>query len=128
MFFIPRGGGGHMMSQIQKYIWEDPIEFSRAMLSISRNARLYVRLSVHLFTFEVSFKRLFAPTSQSRMSKIFLEIRNRWGKVMVRNGLRLEHFCFVSGLKSQKKKNSFFWLILPTKQGGNHASRWIRDL
>ena len=30
-----------------------------------------VCLCVHLFTFEVPFKRLFAPTSQSRMSKIF---------------------------------------------------------
>ena len=36
-----------------------------------------VRLSVRLFTFEVPFKRLFAPTSPSRMSNIF----------------RLEHFC-----------------------------------
>ena len=45
------------------------------MLSISRNVRLSFRLSVRLFvcvfTFEVPFKRLFAPTSQSRMSNIF---------------------------------------------------------
>ena len=32
---------------------------------------LSVCLSVRLFTFEVPFKRLFAPTSQSRMSNIF---------------------------------------------------------
>ena len=32
---------------------------------------LSVRLSVCVFTFEVPFKRLFAPTSQSRMSNIF---------------------------------------------------------
>ena len=39
-------------------------------------------VSVCLFTFEVPFKHLFAPTSQSWMSK-FLEIRNPWGKVVV---------------------------------------------
>ena len=49
------------------------------MLSISQYVRLSVRvfvrlsvcLSVRLFTFDVPFKRLFAPTSQSRMSNIF---------------------------------------------------------
>ena len=40
---------------------------SGPMLSISQN----VRPSVGLFTFEVPFKRLFAPTSQSQMSNIF---------------------------------------------------------
>ena len=115
-----------------------------------------VRLSVCLFTFEVPFKRLFGPITQSRMSNIFrdseslgksngkkwsqvwtflfenclksprkkkvffsslfsllryrltvflpplpevgcpiiLEIRNPWGKVMERSGLRYQHFCF----------------------------------
>ena len=46
---------------------------------------------VRLFTFEVPFKRNFAPTSQCRMSK-FLEIWNPLGKVMERSGLRFEHF------------------------------------
>ena len=42
------------------------------MLSISRNVRLsVVRLSVvRVFTFEVPFNGLFAPTSRSRMSNI----------------------------------------------------------
>ena len=44
---------------------------SRPMLSISRNVRLFVRLSVCVFTFEVPFERLFAPISRSRMSNIF---------------------------------------------------------
>ena len=48
---------------------------SGPMLSISQNVRRSVRvfvcLSVCVFTFEVPFKRLFAPTSQSRMSNIF---------------------------------------------------------
>ena len=48
---------------------------SGPMLSLSRNVRLSVclsvRLSVCLFTFQAPFKRLFAPTSRSRMSNIF---------------------------------------------------------
>ena len=48
---------------------------SGPILSISQNVRpcvrLSVSLSVRLFTFEVTFKRLFASTSQSLMSKIF---------------------------------------------------------
>ena len=48
---------------------------SGPMLSISQNVclsvGLCVRASVCLFTFEVPFNGLFAPTSQSRMSNIF---------------------------------------------------------
>ena len=42
-----------------------------AMLSISQNSRVSVCLSVYMFTFEVSFKHLFNPTSQSQMSNTF---------------------------------------------------------
>ena len=38
-----------------------------------------------VFTFEVPFKRLFAPISQNRMSKNFRDWRT-WGKVMERSG------------------------------------------
>ena len=61
---------------------------------------LSVCLFVCLFTFDVPFKRLFAPTSQSRMSNI-LEIQNPWGKVMERSGLRLEHFYLEAVLNCQ---------------------------
>ena len=63
------------------------------MLSISQNVRQFVCWSVRLFTFEVTFKRLFAPTAQVGCP-IFLEIQNPWGIVMERSGLRLEHFGF----------------------------------
>ena len=41
-----------------------------ALKTIFSNVRPCVRVFVRLFTFEVLFKRLFAPTSQSRMFKI----------------------------------------------------------
>ena len=39
--------------------------------SICPSVCLFVRLSVRVFTFEVPFNGLFAPTSRSRMSNIF---------------------------------------------------------
>ena len=65
---------------------------SGPMLSISQNVRLSVRLSVRvsvrLFTFDVPFKRLFARTSQSRMSNIFRDSESlgksngkRWSQI-----------------------------------------------
>ena len=44
---------------------------SGPMPSISQNVRLSVCLSICLLTFEVPFKRPFAPISQSQMSKNF---------------------------------------------------------
>ena len=49
---------------------------SGPMLSISRNFRLSVCLSVHVFIFEVPFKLFFAPTSQGWMSKIFRDVQS----------------------------------------------------
>ena len=49
-------------------------------------------VSVCVFTFEVPFKRLFAPLPEIGCP-IFLEIQNPWVKVMERSGLRFEHFC-----------------------------------
>ena len=75
------------------------------MLSISLNVHLSVRLCVCVFTFEVPFRRLFAPLPKVGCP-IFLEIQNSWGKVMKRSGLRLDFFGI--GLKSPNKKKYFF--------------------
>ena len=101
---------------------------SGPILSISRMSVCpSVRLFVRLFTFKVLFKYLFAPTSRSRMSNIFRDSESL-GKS---NGLkwsRIGTFIFGSGLKSPRaKKIVFCWFCL-TKHGGNHTSRWIRDL
>ena len=50
-----------------------------------------VRLWVRLFTFEVLFNGLFAPTSQSRMSNIFRDSESL-GEEVERSGLTFEHF------------------------------------
>ena len=80
------------------------------MLSISWNVRPSVRVcvcpSVCLFTFEVPFNGLFAPTSRSRMSNIFrvsesLEKSNgkKWSQIWT--------FLFEKCLKSPRKKKFF---------------------
>ena len=64
--------------------------------------------SVRLFTFEVPFRRLFAPTSWSWMSKSFRDSESL-GKNKWRNGLRFEIF---RGVKSLPKKKVFGQICL----------------
>jgi hypothetical protein len=83
------------------------------MLSISQNVRLFVCWSVRLFTFEVPFKRIFAPTAQSRMSNIFRDSESL-GKSNGKKWSQIGTFLFGSGLKLPPQK-SLFLLILPYK-------------
>ena len=80
---------------------------SGPMLSISVN----VRLRVCVFTFEVPFKHLFAPTSRSWMSNIFRDLESLGEKVMERSDL---YILFESGLKLPGYF-FFFLVILPYK-------------
>ena len=72
---------------------------SGPMLSISRNVHMFVCLFVCLSfcLFVCSLLRyqltVFLPPLPEVGCPIFLEIRNPWGKVMERTGLRFEHFC-----------------------------------
>ena len=50
-----------------------------------------VCLSVSVFTFEVLFKRFLPLHPKVRCPK-FLRIRNPWGEVVERSGLRFKHF------------------------------------
>ena len=68
---------------------------SGPMLSISQNVRLSVCLSECLFVCSLFRYRLnvfLPPLPQVGCPKL-LEIRNPWGKVMERSGLRFEIFC-----------------------------------
>ena len=59
-----------------------------------------------VFTFEVPFKRLFAPTSQSQMSDIFRDSESL-GKSNGKKWSQMGTFLFGSGLKSRQKKICF---------------------
>ena len=64
---------------------------------------------------------------------IFLEIRNPWGKVMERSGLRYEHFCLkLSKIAAQKKvffSSHFFTFEVPFNGLFSPTSRsWMSNI
>ena len=86
---------------MSQYLQNGPISKHRPfgpMLSISRNVHMsicpYVCLFVCLSVCSLLRYRLtvFLPPLPEVGCLIFLEIRNPWGKVMERSGLRFEHF------------------------------------
>ena len=95
---------------IYVFPWFSKHRPSGPMLSISRNVRLSVcpsvRLSVCVFTFEVPFNGLFAPTSRSRMSNIFKDSESL-GKSNGKKWSQIWTFLFEDCRKSPRK-NSFF--------------------
>ena len=109
---------------------------SGPMLSISPNVRLCVCQSVFLFvclfTFEVPFNGLFAPTSRSRMSNIFRDSESL-GKSNEKKWSEIWTFLFKNCLKSPRKKKVFFFtfevpsngLFAPTSQ--SRMSNIFRD-
>ena len=99
------------------------------MLSISQNVRLSVRLCVCPSVRSLLRYRLtvFLPPLPEVGCPMFLEIRNPWGKVMERSGLRYEHFC-LKIVKNRRAKKVFFFtfftfevsfngLFAPTSRG-----------
>ena len=80
------------------------------MLSISQNVRLFVCPSVCLSVCSLLRYRLnvFLPPLPEVGCPKFLEIRNPWGKVMERSGLRFEHFC-LEVVKNRRAKVFFFF-------------------
>ena len=101
--------------------WKRTFWKHRPMLSISQNVCLSV---CSLLRYRLN---VFLPPLPKVRCPIFLEIQNPWGKVMERSGLIFEHFCLKVVKNCREKKGFFCWFCL-TKNGGNHASRWIRDL
>ena len=81
---------------------------------ITKLVDLCVCLCVCLFTFEVPFNGLFAPTSRSRMSNIFRDSESL-GKSNGKKWSNIWTFLFGSGLKSPREKKFFLLLILPYK-------------
>ena len=91
---------------------------------------LSVCVSVCPFVCSLLRQRLnvFLPPLPEVGCPIFLEIRNPWGKSSGKKWSQIWKFLFENGLKSPRQKKFFFCLFCLTKHGGNHASRWIRDL
>ena len=54
----------------------------------------------------------------------FLEIRNPWGKVMERSGLRYEHFCLKIVENRVTKKSFFFADFAGLFQWGGYITTW----
>ena len=75
----------------------------------------------------LGFEAYFAPNSQNWMSKVFRDLES-FGKSAGKKWSQNWTFLLWSGLKSQSKKKFVFCWFCLTKHGGNHVSRWIRDL
>ena len=90
-------------------LWADAFYKSKCpsvRLSVCPSVRLSVCPSVCLFSFEVPFNGLFAPTSQSGMSNIFRDSESM-GKSNGKKWSNIWTFLFRSGLKSPRKKSFF---------------------
>ena len=81
---------------------------SGPMLSISWN----VRSCVCLFTFEVRFKYLFAPNSQSQMSKVIKDSESL-GQSKEKKWSQIWKLLLIKGVKSPRKQKFVFGRILP---------------
>ena len=75
----------------------------------------------------VYFEAYFAPTSQSRMSKVFRDSESL-GKSAGKKRFQNWTFLLWSGLKSPRKKSFFFVLILPYKTWWKPRFPWIKDI
>ena len=65
--------------------------------------KFFLRIFFHLLTFEVPFKRLFAPTSQSWMSK-FIRDSESLEKSIGKKWSHIWTFLLKNGLKSLRRK------------------------
>ena len=74
------------------------------MLSKSQNVHLCVCPCAFVFTFEVWFKRLFAPTSQ--MSNLFRDLEY-FGKSNAKKRSQIWKKLLIKGVKSPRKKKGF---------------------
>ena len=76
---------GKKWSQIRTFLFEN-------FLKSPRKKKFFSLLFSVFFVFR-SFLTVFLPPLPDVRCPIFLEIRNSWGKVIERSGLRYEHFC-----------------------------------
>ena len=97
-------------------LWADAFYKSKCP-SVCPSVRLFVRPSVcpsvcSLLRYHLN---VFLPPLPEVWCPIFLEIRNPWGKVTKRSGLRFKRFVGKWSKIATQKKVFFFLLILPYK-------------
>ena len=90
---------GNKWSQIWTFLFEN-------CLKSPRKKKFFSSLFLVFLGFW-SFLMVFLPPLPEVGCPIFLEIRNPWGKVMERSGLRYEHFC-LEIVENCVTKKSFF--------------------
>ena len=97
--------------------WQKVVERSGLRFDIC-SKMVYNRLSdflKNLLTFEVLFKRLFAPPSRSWMSKIVKDSESL-GKSNGKKWSQMSSFLLKNGLKGLRRQKSFFflfWIFFP---------------
>ena len=80
--------------------------FAQKWSKIAASKKVFVYGFFYLFTFEVPFKCLFAPTSQSWMSKTFKDSKSL-GKSIGKKWSQIWTFLIKNGLKSPRRKKKF---------------------
>ena len=85
------------------------LRYEHFCLKIFLNRRAKKSFFLHFFGLLrfLVFLKVFLPPLPEVRCPIFLEIRNPWGKVMERSGLRYEHYCLKIVLNRRAKKNCF---------------------
>ena len=84
----------------------------RCFLYVNLSICVSVCVSVCVFTFEVSFKRLLAPTSLCCMSQSFRDLESS-GESNTKKWSQISKLFLIKGVKLQRKKSLFFGHILP---------------
>jgi hypothetical protein len=118
---LERGGGFSKFGQCPYLDCFSKHQPSGPTLSKSQNVRLWTCVSVCVSVCSLLRYRLtvLLPPLPEVGCPIFIEIRNPWGKVMERSGLRYEHFC-LKIVKNRREKKvfllfnyfSFYWYLL----------------
>ena len=108
MYFENKIGIGMLAAILYLYIFKASALWANAFYkSKCPSVCPCVCLLFCVFTFEVPFKRLFARTSQSRMSNIFRDSESL-GKSNEKKWSQIWTFWFESCLKLPRKKSFFF--------------------
>ena len=94
-----------------KKYWKEVVSdlniFAQKWTKIAAAKKVFADFFLYLFTFQVPFKRLFAPTLRSRMSKLFW-VSESSGKSIGKKWSQIWTFLLKNCLKLPRQKKVFF--------------------